>query len=389
MNLTFNREALPYWRLSGFYACYFAFIGCFSPYWSVYLDGQGFDAIAIGQLMSIYMATRIVGPNLWGWLADKTQQRLRIIRIGAFLGSLCVAGVWISHTMLSMALAMVAFTLFLNAVLPQFEVITLQYLGTQRQYYSKIRIWGSLGFIAMVLLLGWALEITGTAILPFCLMLALGGSWLFSCSIQDPGKSIEKQEGQSFFKRLLVPQVLLFYGIFLLAQLAMGPYYTFYSLYMKAHGYSSAAVGTFWALGVVAEVVLFFFMYRFLKWGVVKLLTVALLLSVIRWTVTAALPDSLLLMALVQLFHAATFGVLHVCGINLVQQYFSGGNEGQGQALFSALAYGAGGSIGAFASGYIWQNIGMSATFYFAAIITAVAFVMAILWMKEPAVTES
>lgn len=383
MQVPFSRDGLPYWRLSGFYACYFAFIGCFSPYWGLYLKDHGFDGVAIGQLMSIYMATRIVGPNVWGWLADNTGKRLRIIRIGAFLGTLSVITVWLANSWLTMALAMTAFTFFLNAVLPQFEVITLQYLDLQRPYYSRIRIWGSLGFVLAVVGLGVLFEKFPVSLLPLFLMAALAGSWGCACSISEPQGAVNNQQQPSFLQRFLVPQVILFYVVFLLSQVAMGPYYTFYSLYMQAHGYSSMAIGGFWALGVLAEVVLFFYMYRFLRLGVLRLLKLALLISIARWLLTAWAPESLPLAMISQLCHAATFGVLHVCGINLVQQYFSGGNEGQGQALFSAVAYGAGGSLGALVSGYVWVELGMSQTFIFAAIVTGLALLLAWWGLKE------
>ncbi|WP_419582672.1 MFS transporter, partial [Thiolapillus sp.] len=51
---------MPYWRLSAFYFFYFAALGTLMPYWGLYLQSLGFDAFAIGSLMSILMATKIV-----------------------------------------------------------------------------------------------------------------------------------------------------------------------------------------------------------------------------------------------------------------------------------------------------------------------------------------
>ena len=75
--------AVPYWRLSGFYFCYFALLGTWVPYWALYLKSLGFSSEEIGMLSALVMATKVVAPNLWGWLADTYGYRSRIIRYGA------------------------------------------------------------------------------------------------------------------------------------------------------------------------------------------------------------------------------------------------------------------------------------------------------------------
>ncbi|MCG8313554.1 MAG: MFS transporter, partial [Pseudomonadales bacterium] len=90
---TSEKAPIPFWRLSSFYFAYFAQLGVFVPFWTLYLSDRGFDAKDIGTIMAFMMATRIVGPNVWGWLADKTQRRLIIVRWGitaAVLGFLLV-----------------------------------------------------------------------------------------------------------------------------------------------------------------------------------------------------------------------------------------------------------------------------------------------------------
>ena len=75
---TLYTMSVPYWRLSAFYFFYFAIFGSFLPFWSLYLKQIGFDANEIGELTALLVATKIIAPNLWGWLADKTGKRLKI-----------------------------------------------------------------------------------------------------------------------------------------------------------------------------------------------------------------------------------------------------------------------------------------------------------------------
>ncbi|MCH2219319.1 MAG: MFS transporter, partial [Dechloromonas sp.] len=79
-------HSLPYWRLSGYYFFYFAFIGAFSPYFGLYLQSLSFSAWDIGLLMSQMQLMRLFGPNLWGWLADRFGRRLFIIRLAGVIG---------------------------------------------------------------------------------------------------------------------------------------------------------------------------------------------------------------------------------------------------------------------------------------------------------------
>jgi PPP family 3-phenylpropionic acid transporter len=81
-----------YWRLSGFYLFYFASLGVMLPYWSLYLAEVGFDAAAIGQLTALMMVAKIVSPNLWGWIADRSRQRMRIVRLGSLAALVSFAG---------------------------------------------------------------------------------------------------------------------------------------------------------------------------------------------------------------------------------------------------------------------------------------------------------
>ena len=49
-----------HWRIAGFYFFYYAFVGMFAPYWSLYLKSIHFDAIEIAILMSIQPVMRMV-----------------------------------------------------------------------------------------------------------------------------------------------------------------------------------------------------------------------------------------------------------------------------------------------------------------------------------------
>jgi PPP family 3-phenylpropionic acid transporter len=160
-------------------------------------------------------------------------------------------------------------------------------------------------------------------------------------------------------------------------QASHGPYYAFYSIFMKDHGYSETLIGQLWALGVLAEVGLFVIMHHLLdRLGARRVLIASLGLAALRWVIIGYFADSLVAVLLAQLLHAATFGTFHAAAIHLVHHYFRGRHEGRGQALYSSVSFGAGGAVGSLIAGYAWATLGPSITFGTAGAVAALgAFV--------------
>ncbi|MCG8437648.1 MAG: MFS transporter [Pseudomonadales bacterium] len=379
---------LPYyWRLSGFYFFYFGLLGTLVPYWSLYLKQLGFSAVGIGALMAIPQLTKIGAPNLWGWLADRSGKRLRIIRAGNLLAAIAFLPVFWVDSFWGMAALLVSFSFFWNAVLAQFEVLTLQSLGDQAHRYSHVRLWGSVGFIVAVLVLGEALDRLGTGLLPWVLSGLLWLLWFGTLTLpQGQGRRRPLSEAtDSLWVILSRPPVWLFLLASFLMQMSHGPYYTFYSIYLEGMGFSKFLVGLLWALGVVAEVGLFLFMHRLMqRFSIPWILTGSLLLAALRWLLIGVAGDSLWWLAAAQLLHAATFGSFHAASIAWVHRQFGEALAGQGQALYSSLGFGAGWAAGAGLSGLLWQQWGVS--LFFAA--SALALVAAGLLVVGGVVNE-
>src|SRR5674476_189848 len=147
-----------YWRIAGFYFFYYAFVGMFAPYWSLYLKSIHFDAIEIAILVSIQPVMRMIAPNIWGWLADHTGKRLQVVQIAATLSAVCYLGVFATTSFWGMFLVLALMGFFWSASMPLVEATTLTYLGKHSARYGRIRSWGSIGFIVSVVGLGYALD---------------------------------------------------------------------------------------------------------------------------------------------------------------------------------------------------------------------------------------
>lgn len=367
----------PYWRLSGFYFFYFASLGVLVPYWGLYLQWQGFSAKDIGELTAILLATRIIAPNIWGWIADHHGQRMRIVRFASLAGAIGFAGILIDQSYIWIATVMLIFSFFWNASLPQFEVTTLQHLGEHSHHYSKIRLWGSIGFVITVILLGELLEHFNADIVPYGVLFSMSAIWFISLTVPESASRHLSLNHVSLRSILRRPEVIAFLTICFLIQVSHGPYYTFYTIYLEQHSYDRSLIGQLWALGVIAEVIIFLFMHHWLpRFGVRKVLLTSLILSAIRWLIIGFFPDNIELLIFAQILHAASFGTYHAAAIAWVHQHFTGRNQGRGQALYSSVSFGAGGAIGSLLSGHMWLSPGPTATFTMAAIFSMLAYVI-------------
>ena len=374
---------MPYWRLSGFYFFYFASLGALLPYWGLYLKSQGYDITAIGNLMAIIMATKIISPNIWGWIADHTGRRMAIVRFGSLCAALAFVGVFFQDGFVWLAIVMMLFSFFWNAALPQFEATTFYHLGNHTHRYSSIRLWGSIGFIAAVWGLGSLMQGQGIQLLPWILLGLFTAIWINSLLVPEEAAGHLPLDHSPLRKILSQPHVVGLLLVCFLLQAGHGPYYTFYSIYMKAHGYSLGLIGGLWALGVIAEVIVFLFMHRLVpKFGLRNLLLASLLLAVVRWLLIGLFPEHLSIMLLAQILHAATFGIYHAAAIQLIHTYFKGKHQGKGQALYSSLSFGAGGALGSFYSGYVYDYFGALLMFAIAAVLSLLAFFIA--WYSIP-----
>lgn len=369
--------SLPYKRLSGFYFFWFASLGVLVPYWGLYMQDRGYRPTEIGAIFAILMTTKMVAPNIWGWIADHYGGRIRIIRVATGLAALAFLCIPFVNGFVLMALCMVGYGFFSNAALPQFEAITLNHLGVEEGRYGRIRLWGSVGFILSVAALGPVLDAWGTAPVPMWTIACLAGLFVVSLSVPEPGNGTNTPGTARFWQLLLRRDVMGLFGVCFLSQLSHAPYYAFFSIYMQENGYDHSMIGGLWAVGVIAEIGVFAFLPALLAHADLRrLMLVAMAVTTLRWILLALFPQQLALVLLAQLMHLASFGVYHAVAVNLVHRIFRGRLQGRGQALYSSISFGAGGALGSLLTGYLWETTSPQTVFLMAAGASALGWLI-------------
>ncbi len=357
-------SAFPYWRLSGFYFFYFAFVGAMAPFWGLYLHSLQFNAFQIGVLMSLLQVMRIFAPNVWGHIADRTGKRVAIVQLAAVVSLVAFIGVFWARSFWPLFLVMSLISFFWSASLPLVEATTLSHLGERTERYGRVRLWGSVGFIVVVVGLGMAIDQASVALVPWVVLGLLVGLVLTARVIPEAEIARHDHAHIPLREVLRRPQVLALLGAALLMAAAHGPYYTFFTIHLVESGYSKTLAGWLWALGVVCEIGIFLIMPRvFARVAPETVLLATLAIAAVRFLLIGWQAHSMPLLLGAQLLHAFTFGAYHASALALVHRHFTGRNQARGQALYNSIAFGVGGTIGSLYAGAAWDGLGAAWTF--------------------------
>lgn len=366
-----------YQRLSAFYFAYFAFVGAFAPYFALYLRALGYSPVEIGLLLAVNPVARIFGPNLWGWLSDHYHARGRLIRLTAVGAAVAFTAVFFNYGFAWMFVALLLLNVFWCGVLPLAESATLSLVGARVGAYGRIRLWGSVGFVAVVILAGYGLDFFGIGALSslvLCLLALMAASTFFLPRDREPSHHAEHASILSIVRR---PEVIALLGGFFLMQVAHGPYNSFYSIHLVEAGYSKKAVGWLWSLGVIAEIGLFMLLPRLMRaYSLNQILLFSFGGAFVRLLMIAWGVASLPILLAAQLLHAITFGAFHSAGVAMIHQIFRGRNQARGQAIYTSLGYGLGGTLGTLMAGFSWETLGAGWTFTFAALAALLALIV-------------
>ena len=358
-------------RLAAWYFFYFAFIGAFSPYFTLYLQSLSLSAWDIGVLMSLMQVMRLLAPSLWGWLADTLGHKTAVVRVSALLSAAGFLAFFLTRGFWGLFAGMAVMAFFWSAALPLVEALTLDHLEGRAEGYGRIRLWGSVGFIAVVLGAGAWLDVAPLdSLLTICFGLLAGivaSAWRLPEAL--PRSAGEVGAGPTGFFR---PEVLALLAACFLMSAAHGPLYVFYSIHLVEHGYGKTAVGALWALGVVAEIAVFMAMPRLMRcWSLRAILGGSFAIAVLRFLLIGWCAEIPTVLLLAQLMHGATFGAYHAAAVATLNRWFSRGQQARAQALYGSISFGAGGMLGGLAAGQAWDALGAGPTYSLGAAFAA------------------
>lgn len=351
----------PTFRLALFYAAMFAVTGVHLPFWPLWLAGQGLGAVEIGVVVAAGVGVKVLANPIFAELADRRGERKALMVRLAFAALAAFTLFGTSGGFVSILGATVLFFAFWSAIMPLGESLTMLAAKADGLDYGRIRLFGSLSFIAAAW--GAGFVVAGRPPDAIFWLLVASLALAAAANLGLPDRRVAKASSP----RLALVQVardgrfLVFLLAASLIQSSHSVYYGFGTLNWRQAGYSEAVIGALWAEGVVAEIVLFAFGAALVRrLGPERLMVVGGLAGVVRWIATGS-SDALPLIVVVQALHALTFGAAHLGAIHFIAGRVAPQLSATAQSLYSAVVMGLVLGVVTLLAGVLFDRLGAAA----------------------------
>ncbi len=348
-----------FWLLSAFYFFFFAIIGVYVIYMPKVLELIGYSSFQIGVVFAMSPLMRFIAPffflRRFTLSARVYLAALVLSLISGVLFYLTIHNFWLfllPNIMLGVAFAL---------ILPYAETIALQTIGKER--YGRARLWGSIGFILVALLLARLMGDSANALhFLFCTIAAtvLVGFWMVR--YEQESQQTQQKGGFSFLSHWK-----LWVSIFLM-QVSFGPFYNFFTIYESEHGLDYATISYLWTFGVVCEIVMLYFQAPLMRRNLLNLIKFSTFVTIFRWLLVQFFPTNLPILYLAQSLHAFSFALYYSAAIAYLFEIYP--NKKLAQQFFGGISFGLGGFVGSILAGLFYGEY----LFLYAATVAALAY---------------
>lgn len=333
--------------LSTFYFFYFSIVGVYVIFIPKVLSGVPYSASEIGIILGAAPLVRFVLPFLFMKGFKLNTKNFHLALLLMFFSSIAFY-LSLSH-FYALLLSNVMLGVGMSLILPYIEVISLEHLGKER--YGKVRLFGSIGFVLVALVLVKMLSSPFVALYFLVTLVALTGITAFVVELQSTKKRAATQTEHHETIDLL-KDYRLWLGLILM-QVSFGAFYNFFTIYVTDNGISMDMAIYLWSFGVVVEILMLYFQGKFLKNNLLTILQITTFATAIRWLIVYIYPENLTLLFFAQSIHALSFALFHSAAISYLFHLYR--NRPLAQQYFSGFTYGLGGVCGALISGYVYE----------------------------------
>ncbi len=382
----YTTNKIMYNSYSSIFFFYYSISGLLTGFLSVFLESKGFSSLEMGEIMGLFITSKIIGPMLLAKSTDITGDPLAKIRLASLFAIISFSFLlWVNSYWL-IIISLVMFGLFWTSILPLLSVMTLNSFNDDARRYSRIRLWGSFGFIILAVIAGIALGELPPNIFAYLGVSSLLLLYLSTLILKKTKSNMNTEHvNVCISEKIFTRSFISFFIASLMLTISFGPYSAFFALYLRDLGYPSYSVGLFISLGVIAEIIMFIYVGTFLhKFKLGSLIIFCISITGVRWFLLREFADNLTLLVLSQLLHAVSFALYHTASMQYLQNHFEPKQQNRGQAVYSAGVYGIGGALGAYLAGLLWANgIGYKAAYDMAIIMTIIGSISAAFMLKD------
>ena len=350
------------------YFLYFGVLGIFLPFFNLYCYHLGFSGFRIGILSAVRSVVMVLFPIIWGALADRLNARRPIYILCNLISALIWALYLFTVDFWLMLVITVFYGIFYAPIISFLEAFTMDLLGREKKSYGRIRAWGSISFIMIVLVLGKIIDLYSVEII---IVLILAGSLMLSTvSMRIPDIQIAPEKRlPSEARNLIDGRVIVFLFCAFLMLVSHGAYYGFFSIHLENLGYGTTFIGLAWALASTAEILVMIRSDRiFKRFSLETVLIFSFMVAALRWFILF-FAQSAPAILLSQTLHAVTYGTFHMASILYIDRLAPDKAKTLGQAVNNAISYGLGLMVGFFMNGYFFEITGSFVLFIISCLI--------------------
>jgi len=332
--------------LSSFYFFYFAIIGVYIIFMPKVLSMLGYSASDIGIIFAAGPLVRFILPFAF---TRGLKLNIKTFNIAIVIMLFSSVSFYFSlDSFYKLLLSNIGLGIGLSLVLPYIEVISLKTIGKER--YGKVRLFGSVGFVLVALVLVKFLSSADIAII-YLIVLAFSTAIVAFVIGRNTDASSEKTKEEPNDISLL-DDWKLWAGLTLM-QVSFGAFYNFFTIYETDYGISMDMTIYLWSFGVIAEIFMLFFQGKLLRGNLLLILQITTFVTAIRWFLLFLFPQNLTILFFSQTLHALSFALFHSAAISYL--YYLYKHKSLAQQFFSGITYGLGGFVGALYAGYIYE----------------------------------
>ena len=367
-------------KFSLVYFSIFIVIGINAPFFPLWLSSKGFTERYIAIILAASVLTKLLANPFFAGLGDKYGNRKIPMLYLSFISTIILFSLNIFNSLYLIAfMAITSWALF-APLMPLTESLTTTAIKKYNFDYGNTRLWGSVSFIIIAFFGGIIIEKYGLKYVP--ILMTIGALFLFLSIIIMP--TIPSLPARKKFSTYALLKNRNFFP-FLLAcgaiQSSHGIYYGFSTIYWKSIGLSETVIGALWAEGVVFEIILLAYFYKFKNYTSPKIfIIIAGVMAIIRWTLMAY-ADTILFIALIQILHAFTFGLTHLAAINFISEVMPVRAQAKSQALYSAISMGAFLAVSISVSGDLYR-IFYDKSFLFSSFLAFSGVIISLIFIK-------
>lgn len=332
-----------FFNLSAFYFFYFAAVGVYIIFLPKVLHDIGYSTFDIGIVFALAPLMRFITPFLF---LKHVKLDQNMFKTALFLSVFSSALFYLTiDNFYLFVINNALLGVCLSLILPYLEVTAISTLGKEK--YGKSRLYGSIGFMVISLVLARFLSEPYIAVHYYLFLNILTVIFaLLLLRFDIKHNATQKEESFSFLKYWPFWLSLFF------MQMSFGGFYNFFTIYETTHGISLEMTSYLWSFGVICEILIFYFQAPLLKNNLLTIIKICVGITIFRWLLLYIYPDSITVTFFTQSLHAFSFGLYHSSVIIYLYTLYE--NKKLAQQFMYGVAYGLGGFVGALIAGAVY-----------------------------------